>query len=181
MAPRIHPVEVLGNESFTQRTLDETGDGARLHLFRTMAVHPALLRKFLPFGGKLLHGGLVSGRDRELAVLRIAHRAACQYEITKHEVIAALEGISDDEIRGIVPGADHSWPQRDAAILTVADELDEECTISDATWLRIRPHFSDAELIELILLIGNYRMLAGLLNGLQIELEADPGPAGFDR
>lgn len=171
MTPRIAPLDTSGNDEFTQRVLDEIGESAHLHLFRTLAIHPALLRKFLPFGGKLLWGGLLSGRDRELAILRIAHRSRCDYERTKHEVLARAEGIDEDELRSIEPSATGSWSERDLAIFAVVDELDELCTITAPTWDRIRPHLADAELVELILLVGNYRMLAGLINGLGIDLE----------
>ena len=42
------------------------------NIFPTFARHPDLFRAWLPFGGFLLTAGRLSGRDRELLILRTA-------------------------------------------------------------------------------------------------------------
>ena len=56
------------------------GDGPQLNIFLTLARYPGLLRKWLPFGGKLLAGGKLTPRDRELVILRSAFRCHARYE-----------------------------------------------------------------------------------------------------
>lgn len=83
--PRIPP---LGPEEWG----DEPGDilGAPLpgsdaplgsqNIFGTLARNPELFRSWLPFGGRLLVGGALPARNRELMILRTSVRCRCSYE-----------------------------------------------------------------------------------------------------
>jgi alkylhydroperoxidase family enzyme len=72
------------------------------------------------------------------------------------------------------PGAE-GWSERQRLLLRAADELHAERTLSDELWNGLRPLLSDAELIELCLLVGHYEMLAMTLNALAVE--PDPLPS----
>jgi alkylhydroperoxidase family enzyme len=59
--------------------------------------------------------------------------------------------------------------ERDAALLRVVDELDATSGLSDATWALLRARFDDRQLIEIPVVVGNYKLVAYLLNSLQIQ------------
>lgn len=61
-------------------------------------------------------------------------------------------------------------------VLTAADELHEHGTISDATWAELSARFGERELIELVMLIGHYHMVAFTLNALRVQPEEGTGP-----
>ena len=64
--PRIAPIKP-GEETDEQKeVLAQTAMGS-LNIFHTLAHYPGLLRRWLPFGGKLLQGSKLPGRDRELS------------------------------------------------------------------------------------------------------------------
>ena len=72
-SPRVHPLPIAEQDEDTRqllRVVPPTGSRPT-NVFATLARHKGLLRKWLPFGGKLLAGKL-SPRDRELLVLRTA-------------------------------------------------------------------------------------------------------------
>src|SRR4051794_36175249 len=100
--PRIPPLTDAELDG-SQRDL-LAGDGLRLNIFRTLARHPGLFRKWLPFGGKLLAGGKLSPRDRELVILRTAFRCRARYEWAQHVAIARTAGLADDEIARVAVG-----------------------------------------------------------------------------
>src|ERR1039458_4065366 len=56
------------------------------------------------------------------------------------------------------PGAD--WDAFEAALLRAADELHADSCIGDATWAVLAGHYDDAQLIELIMLVGRYHLVA---------------------
>jgi len=66
------------------------------------------------------------------------------------------------------------WSDRQAVLLRAADELYADRLISDETWAELRPLLSDAELIEVCMLVGHYGMLAGTLNSLEVPLDEVP-------
>lgn len=168
---RLAPVPATGNDPFTQEVLESAGRGATIHLFRTMAHHPGLLRKYLPFGYKLLDGGTLTGRQREIIVVRLASSVRCRYELVKHRVIAADEGLTAAEIAALEGGPVVEWSPDEQAIIDATDQLNVDCDLDDATWSALAASLTAKEIVELTMVVGCYRMLAGLLNGARVQLE----------
>jgi hypothetical protein len=44
--------------------------------------------------------------------------------------------------------------------------------VSDSTWTELTSEWSESELVELIMLVGSYRALAGFLNATRVERDA---------
>jgi hypothetical protein len=60
--------------------------------------------------------------------------------------------------------------------IALVGELHTSDVASEATWAGLSAAFDDAALVELLLLPGFYRMLAGFLNSAGVQLEPDaPG------
>ena len=140
------------------------------NLFMTLGRHRGLFRGWLWFAGRLMPGGKLPRRETELVILRVAHLRDCRYEHDHHVRLGRRAGLSDGEIERVAagPGAD-GWSPREQAILTAVDELDATSDISDATWERLRAHLDDRRLIELVLLVGHYEMLATAIGALRIQ------------
>ncbi|HEX4492888.1 MAG TPA: carboxymuconolactone decarboxylase family protein [Acidimicrobiia bacterium] len=174
--PRILPVTDAELDATSRDLL--AGDGLRLNIFRTLVRHPGLFRKWLPFGGKLLAGGKLSPRDRELVILRAAFRCRARYEWAQHVAIARTAGLADDEIARVAAGPDAAgWTAEDAALLRAVDELHDHDVIGDATWSALASRFDTRQLIEIPMLAGHYAMLAGVLNSLGVQPESTDLPA----
>lgn len=175
--PRIQPVRRADADHWQTVLFDTFGPGEPLHLFGTMAHHSKLLKDWLPLGGRLLYGGLLDDRTRELVILRTSARCGSAYEWGQHVAIARGAGLSDDEMLACA-ASEVAEPLSDAdrVLLRAVDEIVDDHTMSDATWQSLAARFDDAEAIELIMLIGHYAMLAGLLNGLGVRTER-PLPA----
>jgi 4-carboxymuconolactone decarboxylase len=153
-------------------------DGPELNIFSTLARHPDLLRKWLPFGGYLLAAGELPARDREIVTLRTAVNCGSDYEWGQHVAIGAAAGLTEEEIRRIAAGPDdQAWAPFDAALLRAADELHEWSCLRDATWEALASAYSDRQLIELCMLVGQYHLVAFALNSLGVERE--PGVVGL--
>jgi AhpD family alkylhydroperoxidase len=142
--------------------------GNRNNLFRTLARHRELLRAWGSFGRTVLNGRLPP-RERELLVLRVAWVTRCAFEWAYHEPLARRVGLTDAEIRAITVGrADPAWDEPDVALLTAADELEQTSTISDATWAALRSRYDDEQLLEIVTVVGQYRLVAGITNAARI-------------
>jgi 4-carboxymuconolactone decarboxylase len=179
MPPRIAPLPPTGNPPDVQEVIDHarpTPD-APANIFLTIANHPGLMRRYVPFGGKLLLTGKLPARDRELAILRTAWLCRSDYEWGQHVRIGLDVGLTDDEIARVPAGPDGDWSPEDAAVLRAADELVADHRLSDATWQALSARYDDRQMIEMTLLPGNYAMLAGMLNSIGVERE--PGVVGL--
>jgi AhpD family alkylhydroperoxidase len=177
-APRIPPgtARDIGRINLTiARALGMATGGGPPNLFTTLARHRGLFRKWLRFAGALMPGGKLPRVDTELVILRVAHNCGCEYEWRHHERLGQSAGLSAEEVRRVRegPGAG-GWPPRRLQLLRAADELHADRTISDALWEQLRADLSDAELIELCMLVGHYEMLAMTLNALRVQPDPQP-------
>jgi alkylhydroperoxidase family enzyme len=127
------------------------------------------------FGGSLLAGGL-SGRLRELVILRTAYRFDGRYEWAQHLEMGEAQGVTRAEMAALGDGAEGgldaaAWSPLERAALQAVDDTADFGAVSDETWAALAAHMSEGELIELLMLIGHYLMLTTVLRSLRIELE----------
>jgi len=155
-----------------------TLDGTPLNIFGVLGRHPKLLKRFNLLGGFLLNKGLVPEREREIVILRIGWNARARYEFGQHTLIGRRCGLTDAEIVALtLPATDHDWSDDDRALIALADELADDDCVGDGTWQRLANRWDDAELVELLVLAGFYRMVSGFLNSAGVQL--DDGVPGF--
>jgi 4-carboxymuconolactone decarboxylase len=184
--PRIAPIpDPSGAAQRSLHTVDTIRhDAPTLNIFATLARNPPLLSQFGRFATFLLKEGSLPGRERELVILRVGWRAGSEYEFGQHTIEGLREGLTPDEIGAIpVEGVDGAgWSAEDLALLSMADELCLHDSVSDNTWEALAGRWDEGELLELVVLVGAYRMVCGLLNAVGIELDEGipgwPAPSG---
>jgi 4-carboxymuconolactone decarboxylase len=153
-------------------------NGQPLNIFLTLARHPDLLRKWLPFGAQLLGRSSLTARDRELVILRVGWLCRAPYEWGQHAQIASAVGLTDDEIARVATGPSApGWDAHEAALLRAADDLHHNAKLSDATWATLSERLDTTQLIELVFLAGQYHLVSFFLNTTGVEPETDDFPA----
>jgi AhpD family alkylhydroperoxidase len=177
--PRIAPgsAEEIGRvNALVAAALGRAAGSGPPNVFTTLARHRRLFRPWLRFASTLMPRGSLPRADTELLILRVADQCGCEYEWGHHERIGRAAGLSRDEISRVREGWQAAgWTPRQAALLRAADELHEQRSISDEVWALLRPELSDAQLIELCMLVGHYEMLAMTLNSLRVQPESVGG------
>src|SRR5829696_8846646 len=129
--------------------------GTGLNIFRTLARHPKMARKWLGFGTQILLGNSLPARERELAILRTAWNCQAVYEWGHHVEIGHGAGITDDEVARIPAGPDApAWSDRDRLVLRAADELHDDQCITDGTWAELAAVHDEHQLLDLIFVVG---------------------------
>jgi alkylhydroperoxidase family enzyme len=178
--PRIPPVENPDDEvrAMLANTL-VTADARPTNVFATIGHHPLLLRRMLAMGDTFIGSGRLAPRERELVILRVAASTRSAYEWGQHVLIGREAGISA-EIGWITEPLDHpaaAWSDDERAVLTLTDELLASASVSDDTWARVARTHETAEVLELVALVGFYRLLAGVLRAARVQTEPGvPGP-----
>lgn len=141
--------------------------------FATLARHPAMLRAWEPFAGAILLRGELPPRDRELAVIRTALHCRAAYVWGSHVRDHGPEiGLTGEDIERIVEGPTAAgWTDLESAVLQATDELHRDARIHDATWARLAAGYTEPQLIELPMLVGEYHLMAYTFNSLGVEAE----------
>jgi alkylhydroperoxidase family enzyme len=145
---------------------------APLVLFRVLARDLRLFQRFM--GGGLLDKGHLTLRQREIVIDRVTAQCGSEYEWGVHIAFFAERARLDEaQRRCLVHGGpdDGCWSAEDALLIRFCDALHATCDVDDALWARLRATFSEAAMLELLLLAGFYRTVSYLTNALRLPPE----------
>lgn len=172
--PRVPPLQD-SEYSDEQRELLAQGNPPRvLNIFRTLARHPDLYRKWSAFGAQVLLKSTLDARARELLILRTGHLCQSAYEFHQHSAIAQRVGISEAEIEQVKQGPSApGWTELERSLLTAADELHQDACISERTWAALSAHYDTKQMIDVIFAVGQYTLVSMALNSLGVQIERE--------
>lgn len=116
-------------------------------------------------------------RLRELALLVVARRFDAQHSWNAHAGKAAECGIDPGAIARLARGEHPGFPDADDDLLyRLADEILTSHFVSDETFAAGLARFGETGLVDLIGCLGNFVLLAMLLNTFQVDLQPDREP-----
>lgn len=142
------------------------------NLFLTLLRNPRIFGPWLVFAQTLMPNGQLDRRTTELAILRVAWNCRSRYEWGQHVDIGLRAGVSVEDIRRVAKGPEaDGWDDTCRHVLRACDELQSDNVISGSTWSALAQLFDEKRLLELVMLINHYRMLAGVLNSFGVELD----------
>lgn len=142
------------------------------NLFATFFHAPRIFLAWLPFASQLMPYGSLTRRQTELVILRVAWRSRCRYEWVQHVQIGRAVGLSDDDIlhaAGVIPAA-RTQPL-EAALLQVVDDVVDHGVVGSETWSGLAHVLPARQLIEVVMLVGHYVMLASVIDSLGVAVE----------
>jgi len=142
----------------------------QLNIFKLIANAETAFRPLMEYGLVLLRNLEVDPIVREQAILRVAALTpGAEYEWVQHEAIGRAVGMTDEQIEACRAG------DPDDLVLRFTEEVVRDASPSDATFAMMAERFTPREIIELILVIGQYMMLARLMATAQIDLDEPVG------
>jgi alkylhydroperoxidase family enzyme len=149
-----------------------------LNVFRMMANAESAFRPWLAFGGALLSSLELDPRLRELAILRVARLSDAEYEWVQHVPIALAAGATEEQVAAVdrYDLDDASLAGAGRAVLRFTTEVVRDVRASDEALAAVREHLSPRQVVELLLVIGQYMMVARVALTAGIELD---GPASL--
>jgi 4-carboxymuconolactone decarboxylase len=174
--PRMHPPATVGDD--TQRFLQQTKfyrEGRPLYVHQVLSNHPRAaksLNRFLDWE----EDAVLSARERRMLILRTSKRTRCDYEWGVHSQQGERAGdVSTQEIAGLDqdPLPPSLWSERERTLLELADSLCRSDTLTDDEWIRTSRVLSAQDIIEALIVVGYYRMCAGLVNAVGVPNEGD--------
>lgn len=173
--PRVPPLEKDEWDEQVQKIFRPmVGAGTVFNIFKTMAHHPDLFRRWLVFANHVLFKSTVPARERELVILRIGYLCQANYEWTQHVKIGLDAGMSKDEVRRIAQGPDApEWSEQDRLLLKATDELHADAFVSDATWQGLSAYYNTQQLMDIVFAIGQYNLVSMALNTLGVQLDSE--------
>jgi len=148
--------------------------GPALRLFRVWARHLPLAEALRAVGRHVLAHGALAPRERELLILRTTARCGAEYEWGVHAVFfPARVGLAADDVAATrsASAEDPRWSERDRLLLRLADALHDRATVPDPLWRALAERWNEAELLEMLAVVGFYHLVSFTANALRLEPE----------
>lgn len=147
------------------------GDWSARHCARVFAAYPDILERYLAFYYPLHAsepGSLLDSRIKELVRLRIATLNGCK---TCKAARLAPDDVSEREAAvGVDDPTDSEFSPREQAALALAEQMAlDHHGFDDESMRELGNHFSQAETLELMMMIGQYIGFGRMLAMLQLE------------
>ena len=144
----------------------------KLNIFRLLANADTVFKPFMRYGLALLRDTTVDPVVREQAILRVAALTpGAEYEWVQHEAIGRAVGMTGEQVEACRSGDPSDL------VLRFTEEVVRDATPSDATFAAMSERFSAQEIVELLLIIGQYMALARVMATGQVDLDEPIGPA----
>jgi 4-carboxymuconolactone decarboxylase len=137
---------------------------------------PELCEKVEALGAYCRFESSLDLRLRELSLLIAARYWDAQYSWNAHVGKAVDAGVSRESLEALAHGRDPAFAHRDEQVLyAFSTELLDGHFVSDETFKLALEEFGEQGLVDLIGSLGNFSMLAMLLNAFQVDLQpVDP-------
>jgi len=154
--------------------------GALLNVYRLLLHSPALAQTWFEHNSAVRFQTVLTGRLREIVIIRIAHLNAIPYVLSQHvPALAVAEGLTADECTALEdwrtfagdPGG--LFDARERAALAYAEAMTLSSHVPDDVFAAVRERFDDREIVELSVLCGTYIMHNRVMNALGIDLEPE--------
>ena len=82
-------------------------------------------------------------------------------------------GISSEQIEQVTVGsAAEGWTEHERALLSAVEELHQGAMVCDATWDTLARTLDNAQLYELMIVVGQFTMVAYFQNACRFRLSA---------
>jgi alkylhydroperoxidase family enzyme len=148
----------------------------KMNVARMIANSDAAFYPFSMLGNSLLTRSRLDARLRELAILRTAKVSKSIYEWTQHVPIAKGTGVTDEQVQAI-----ENWESAkcfsdvERLVLKFTDEVARNVKGSRTTLDALKKHMGAAEIVELVMSIGFWGMVARVLETTEVDLEEFAG------
>lgn len=154
----------------------------KLNIFRMMAHAEANMIPAMRLGNSILHKQKLSAVNRELLILQAAQLEGGAYEWRQHVPIALGVGVTQAQIDAVERAdyADVSLNAAEQALLNFGREVVEKVRVQDTAFAAMREHFSDQEIVESIVALGFYMMMARLTEATETDLDPAAGMKVYD-
>jgi len=155
-----------------------TDEAGRLHgPFNALLVAPHIGSAVAEVGSKLRFVGGLTAREREIAILAFAARRKSEFEWYAHALLGRQAGLTDAEIDALrIGAASATFDAAETLVRTIVEELVDERDIGDERFREAAATLGTPVLVELVLLVGHYDLLALSMQVFRVPLPAGNAP-----
>ena len=142
------------------------------NLYRLLGHAPDMLKAWTGLAWPLRTAARTPRALRELMILRGAQIMGADYEWTHHAPMALAAGVSQDKIDALADWRGSGiYSDIERAVLRLAEEITHGPGATAEAVAQARAHFSDGDIVELVLTSSFYACVGRVLHSLDVPLE----------
>jgi alkylhydroperoxidase family enzyme len=152
---------------------DSAQPEALINVFRAMLRSPQILLPVIGLGSAQFAAGSLSPVDREVAILAAGSCFEAPYEAAQHEPISRSVGVTDSQRAALADRrwSDEAFSAAQQAMLAFVSAVAGAPIVSDPMYAAVREHFTEQQIVELVVLIGYYFLIARVSTVLELPLD----------
>jgi alkylhydroperoxidase family enzyme len=136
---------------------------------RTLAISPPRANQFFPLFNYIENNSALPARDRELLILRTAWLTQNAYLWARHAQRAAQAGLTPSDIRMAASRDSLAFGSFDAVLLTLADELFRNTSVSSRTWSAVTERYGTPRAMDAVVTVTHMTEAGILFNTLGVQ------------
>jgi alkylhydroperoxidase family enzyme len=169
---RIPPLRLEDAEPTVRTALERL---PQLAIFATVANAQGSFVNWLRFGGDCLNPELFDPVLRELAILRVARMTpGAGYEWAQHVPILLAVGGTEEQVSALE--ADEleapALGEDGRLVVRFTSQVVRECSPDEQTYAAMSERFTNNQIVQLLLVIGQYMMVGRIMATAQLEVDA---------
>jgi alkylhydroperoxidase family enzyme len=147
--------------------------GSLINVYRLLLNSPELAQSWFTHLNAVRWKTELSGRLRELVVIRIGWLLAVPYILNQHiPKLALADGVSEAECAALQKEElTSNFNAAEKSALAFADCMTRQVHVPAEIFEPLRQFYSPQQIVELSVLVGTYNMHARVLSALEIDLE----------
>lgn len=146
--------------------------GEPLNIHKIIAHNPVLMQAYTPLRYHVVRDSTLTGRQREILILRVAHLLQSEYEWSHHVRRGQAEGLSLKEIEMVREGSQLShWSADEKFILELVDQMFALQELTQETASGILDTVGKKGLIDAVFTVSVYFGLGSLLKTFDVPID----------
>ena len=144
--------------------------GQLSNLYRLLLNSPPLARGWLELLTAVRQQCNLSGRYREIAIMRVAIINGADFEYKSHIAFALKEGLRQDQIDALPEWQKSTaFDAAERAVLAFVDSMTNDIQVPDRVFDPLKLYFDPRELTELTVTIAAYNLVSRFLEAVQFD------------
>lgn len=138
-------------------------------LYRTLLNSPEIAKGWEALLTAVRNRSSLPASLKELMILRVAVLNRAHYEFDAHRPHAINAGVTEEQIQlvqqeKVTSGFTHV----ELLVMEFTDVMTRDIQVPDALYDKVKAHFNDREILEVVTTISAYNMVSRLLNALHV-------------
>ena len=160
-----------------QREAYEKDPLARTNLTRLFNLAPSMAPGLRDMNMGMATGITLPPEEREIVAYAVLNLERGEWELAQHREVVKMMGIAPAKVDAIVREhyGDPAFTDRERALLAFTRQVVKTVRVDDPTFAAVAAFYDRRQIVETLLVIGNYMMLARISEATELPVESSVG------